>query len=212
MEKQIHPNDQHLSDFGAGISLWYHPTYLTEEVQQQLVSYLNTFLFCEVAYPKFGQVRKTPRLTYCYGQWESQSVASYRGKSFQTEPIPIWLQQLKAPIEEYFGLTFNAVIMNKYVDGQHQIGWHKDDEQFLAHQTIASITLGTERDFQFRAGEKTQTHELSLKSGSLTVFGDGLYHSLPKRTKCCGVRYNITFRSVQSAQGIGNYYYYNRGC
>jgi alkylated DNA repair dioxygenase AlkB len=211
MTKQIYSSDKVISSFTSGINAFYHPNYILPEVQTQIIDYLNHFRYSQVHYPKFGKERYTPRQTYCYGQFKNEPIASYRGKSFQTEPIPEWLNQLKTPIEEWVGLDFNAVIMNRYSSGQEYIGWHQDDETFLEHQTIASVTLGADRAFQFRSRPKESIQEITLRSGSLLLFSDGLLHSLPKRARVNTVRYNITFRKVNSNRGIGNYYYYNRG-
>lgn len=204
--KLIHPRDEAFSI----PQVIYQPNYCTPDFILDLKTFLDQFEFCQVEYIKYGQIRKTPRLTYCYGQYNKEPTARYRGVDFSTEPIPQWLLQLKAPIEQFLGCDFNAVIMNKYPTGDHHIGWHQDDESFLEHNTIASLTIGAERPFQFRHLDKGQIHEVELKSGSLLIFNQGLLHSLPKRTRVSGVRYNITFRKVKSGLGIGNYYYYNR--
>jgi alkylated DNA repair dioxygenase AlkB len=205
MSKITYNNDQYIEYFGDGISARYIPNYVAPTLQTQLLNFLPTLPFTRVTYSKFNKLRHTPRLTWCYGQ--INETASYRGKTFKTEAIPQWLMDLKRPIEQYCGVDFNAVLLNKYQDGSDFINWHVDDEKFLDHHIVASITIGAERDFQMRGTEKGTIHELKLKSGSLLIFNDAL-HSLPKRSNTNGVRFNITFRKVKD---IGNYYYYNRG-
>lgn len=207
MQKRVYSSDELLSVKQC----YYQPNYVEPDLEADLIAFLDQFEYSHVHYPKFGKERYTPRQTWCYGQYNNEQVASYRGQSFNTEPIPFWLQQLKAPIEKFLGVDFNAVIMNKYRDGQDHINWHQDDEKFLEHTVIASISLGCERDFQFRRQMTDSIEEITLRSGSLLVFSEGLHHALPKRTRVSGTRYNITFRKVGSNLGIGNYYYYNRG-
>lgn len=208
MSKIVHANDQ-VIEF-LDLNAQYLPNYVSLELQQYLLNFLPTLPWTRVAYDKFGESRSTPRLTWCYGQFASIPTASYKGRTFNTEPIPAWLNDLKAPIEAYLSTDFNAVIINQYTSGQDYISWHQDDEKFLDHHIVASISIGSERDFQMRASEKGTIHEISLKSGSLVIF-NGTLHSLPKRSNQNGVRYNITFRKVKNNIGIGNYYYYNRG-
>lgn len=211
MAKIIYANDKHIKEFGQNIAAEYIPNYVTPMLQQELCDILTSRqTWTRVQYNKFGNLRSTPRLTWCYGQFNGLTTASYKGKSFTTEPIPEWLLHIKSPIEQYLGIDFNAVIINQYPTGEDHIGWHQDDEKFLAHHVVASISLGSERAFQMRPYEKGIIHEISLKTGSLVIF-NGVLHSLPKRANVNGVRYNITFRKVKDNNGIGNYYYYNRG-
>lgn len=209
MSKIIHDNKSPIFNFGEGIKACYISHFITLELQSQLIEYLDQFPYCQITYNKYGKIRQTPRLTYCYGQYNGESTAKYRGKEFQTEAIPEWLLQLKEPIEKYIGCDFNAVIMNKYINGENNISWHQDDESFLEHKIIASISLGQERAFQFKLTEHSQVHEITPISGSLLIF-DSLWHTLPKRAHIDQTRYNITFRKVKDSRGIGNYYYYNR--
>lgn len=208
MSKRQYANDKPIN-FGDGIAAIYIPQYLTPELHDQLVKFLpENVPYTRVSYQKYGKLRNTPRLTWCYGQYNNQDTATYRGKTFKTEPIPDWLLQIKAPIERFIGVTFNTVILNKYTDGKDHIGWHSDDEEFLQHHYIASISIGASRDFQMRVNNGP-IHEIKLKEGSLLVF-DGVKHCLPKRKGCSQTRYNITFRCIKDAKGVGNYYYYNR--
>lgn len=207
MQKHVYPSYELLSR----PQCYYQPNYISSDLEADLIAFLDKFEYTHVHYPKFGKERYTPRQTWCYGQHNEEPVATYRGKSFLTEPIPLWLKQLKAPIEKFLGVDFNAVIMNKYRDGKDHIGWHQDDEKFLAHTIIASLSLGCERDFQFRTDMSHPIEQITMRSGSLLVFKDGLHHSLPKRAGVSDTRYNITFRKVANNLGIGNYYYYNRG-
>ena len=211
MARITHHNDSIITDFGDGIQAYYSNEFITSDGMELLPHLLMQVPFTRVKYNKFGQVRVTPRFTWCYGQFNGEKTARYRGKNFETEVIPDWLNQLRENIEEITGRKFNAVLLNRYVNGTDYINWHKDDESFLDHKMVASISLGEERDFQFKATERGRVHQITLKSGSLFIFDEGLYHSLPKRKRINNVRYNITFRCVNSNNGIGNYYYYNRG-
>jgi alkylated DNA repair dioxygenase AlkB len=220
MNKVFYGQEQHIKKFADNIPAEYIPEYLSPLVQEDLYNFLSshypsykgipTVPFVRVQYDKFAQLRSTPRLTWCYGQFNGNETASYRGRTFKTEPIPQWLIDLKTPIEEYLGIDFNAVIINKYQSGEDHINWHQDDEKFLEHHVVASISIGAERIFQMRDSEKGIIHEIQLKNGSLVIF-DGVRHSLPKRANVKGIRFNITFRKVKDNNGIGNYYYYSRG-
>ena len=214
--KWIYDQNQTIKKFRGCDNQEINASYFPQAIQTQSIddwmSQLTKVPFRQVQYNKFGTLRKTPRQTYCYGQYQCEPTAKYRGHSFETEAFPNWLIPLKEKVEQLTNRQYNAVIINQYVNGQNHISWHADSEPFLAHQMIASITLGQERDFQFRKSPQDIIHEISLQSGSLMVFDEGLLHCLPKRANQNGTRYNITFRCVKNSTGIGNYYYYNRGC
>jgi alkylated DNA repair dioxygenase AlkB len=210
-KKIIYDSNQIIQEFDKDLNASYFPQFLETLLINSCLIKLSQVPFCQVTYHKYGKVVKTPRQTCCYGQYNDQSTAKYRGREFQTITIPDWLVELKEKIEHVTNRKYNAVILNKYIDGHQHISWHADSESFLEHHMIASLTFGHSRDFQFRKSSQDKIREISMKSGSLLVFDEGLLHCLPKRTNQYGIRYNITFRCVKNSLGIGNYYYYNRG-
>jgi alkylated DNA repair dioxygenase AlkB len=210
-QQVVHSSDNVITTFGDGITAAFYPNFLGSELSTDLYKALQEVPFTRVAYPKYGTVRRTPRMTYCYGQHAGEPVARYRGKDFATEPVPLWLQPLQTAIEAATQRTYNAVILNYYPDGDNYINWHQDDETFLGHQMVASVSLGQSRDFLFKATKTAPVHRITLTPGSLFVIDQGLWHALPKRARVTQPRYNITFRNVATSTGVGNYYYYNRG-
>lgn len=206
-----HDNSDFIIDFGDDINAMFIPDFICEDDLVKYFDNLSKVPFCRVTYQKYGKTRSTPRSTYCYGQYNGLTSARYRGKEFPTETIPEWLESLKKEVEMVTLCDYNAVLINKYENGADYICWHQDDESFLEHKTVASISIGCERDFMFKAVEKGQVHKIKLSNGSLFVLNDGLWHHIPKRANAKSIRYNITFRKVKDNNGIGNYYYYNRG-
>lgn len=150
-----------------------------------------------------------------------KSIVSYRGLDFESEVMPPWLEALAqycrsiAIMNWGFDSEFNSVIIGKYDDGEDSIGFHEDSESFLANTFCANVTLGTERDFQFKMinadGSKT-VHEIKLGHKSVFFF-NALEHALPKRAgvKAGQIRYSISFRNMANDVGIGNSFYYCRG-
>ena len=159
-------------------------------------------------------------------------IVSYRGLNFRADAMPPVLEKLSqfcrltAILNYGFDPCYNSVIIGKYVDGSDEIGFHFDPEDFLEHTFCANVTLGFDRDFQFKIEpqhllpnkdgvrpEKSQTHELKLSHKSLFFFS-GLEHALPKRVGHKpedGVRYSISFRNMRNDVGVGNSMYYCRG-
>ncbi|KAJ6257598.1 hypothetical protein Dda_7384 [Drechslerella dactyloides] len=147
----------------------------------------------------------------------------YRGCVCPPRPIPACLEVLKNLVERETGDTFNFILVNYYASSADSIAYHSDDETFLGpNPTIASLSLGTTRDFLMKhKSDKTQTLKLPLTNGELLVMRGATQrkwlHSIPKRTATTtgtwtsGGRINITFRNGRSPACTQNYYRYNVG-
>ncbi|CAK9107978.1 unnamed protein product [Durusdinium trenchii] len=100
----------------------------------------------------FGKDYDEPRLTCYFGE------KAYKYSNRIIEPLP-WsrspvLQEIKALVENMTGESFNSVLCNRYRNGEDAMGWHSDNEQVYGPKpTIASVTLGAERDFDLREGK-----------------------------------------------------------
>ncbi|CAL5871633.1 uncharacterized protein PFLUO_LOCUS5886 [Penicillium psychrofluorescens] len=63
-------------------------------------------------------------------------------------PIPTCLDLLRKQVEDISQTTYNICLVNYYASGEDSIAFHSDDERFLgSNPTIASLSLGAERDF-----------------------------------------------------------------
>lgn len=82
------------------------------------------------------------------------------------------------------------------------MGWHADDEPELGvNPLIASVNFGETRDFVLRRNdEPRQKIVIPLQHGTLLVMGGALQHywqhSVPKRKRVKGSRFNLTFRTI----------------
>lgn len=150
----------------------------------------------------FGKQYEEPRLTCYFGDKEY----TYSGRT--VKPLP-WsratiLQEIKKRVEQTTGETFNSVLCNRYRNGSDTVGWHADNESIYGPKpTIASVTLGAERDFDLREGKGgtgAGRLRIRLAHGSLLVMSgatqDRWQHSLPRRTTVKDERINLTFRRV----------------
>jgi alkylated DNA repair dioxygenase AlkB len=118
-------------------------------------------------------------------------------------------------ISQELGCKLNYAFVNVYRDGDHlkkdHIGWHKDSESTIVvndkgETTIASISLGDERNFQMRvAYEKGETSTsittVKLHHGSLCTMEKQMQvfckHQVPPFKDAKGPRVNITFRHMK---------------
>jgi alkylated DNA repair dioxygenase AlkB len=118
-----------------------------------------------------------------------------------TGPFPAIVERLRERAESLSGATFNAALANLYRNGRDSVGWHSDNEAGLGNcATIASLSLGGERRFQFRHRKTKQTITLGLRMGHwLIMAGDTQcfwVHQVPKSAAAVAPRVNLTFRHM----------------
>lgn len=148
----------------------------------------------------YGKSIPLPRLT----SWYADSGKSYTYSGITSHPNE-WnkgLLYIKEKIETVTALTFNSVLLNWYRSGEDHMGWHADDEKELGRNpVIASVNFGEARDFVIRRiDDPSKKILIPLRHGTLLVMGGELQHywqhSVPKRKKVKGSRFNLTFRSI----------------
>ena len=148
----------------------------------------------------YGRSVQVPRLVAWYG--DAQASYRYSGKAHDPLPWTSELLELRAMLKSRLKVEFNAVLLNLYRNGHDSMSWHADDEPELGEQpVIASVSLGAERDFQFRnRHDPSLKNSLSLPNGSLLVMHNDCQrnwqHQLPKRKRCSEARVNLTFRKI----------------
>lgn len=148
----------------------------------------------------YGNIIPLPRLTAWYG--DSGKSYTYSGIASSANEWNAGLLYLKQEIERCAGVDFNSVLLNWYRDGEDSLNWHADDEKELGvNPFIASANFGETRDFIVRKNDDpTKKLILPLKHGTLLLMGGELQHfwqhSVPKRKKVRGSRFNLTFRRI----------------
>lgn len=205
----------YLNEHGADVV--YMPRFLSPEE----ASFFYEQLLAQVAFdpPEKTAIRRPfskekvpiPRLQGAYGD----PGTSYRFSGITVEARP-WLPillELREILERRSGCTPNFVLLNYYRCGRDSMGWHSDDEKDLGPRPeIASLSLGSVRDFQFRHKEDFKkknrnrtlhTVTLPLEHGSLLIMrhptNRNWKHQLPKRTGRAagpGGRLNLTWRTM----------------
>jgi len=148
----------------------------------------------------FGNIVSEPRKS----AWHSDGVTySYSGVQRVAHPLTPLLRDLAAQCSAVTNTEFNGVLVNYYKDGNDHLGWHADNEMVNGPEpTIASVSLGSERRFDFRHNDTGEMVKVLLPHGSLLVMS-GLsqtcwQHRIPKETHLTEPRINLTFRRVLS--------------
>lgn len=185
-----------------GSLLRYEPSFASPGEARQWLAALQGGLAWEQGSVKlFGKQLPEPRLTCYYG--DPGLAYTYTGRTVRPHP---WsecptLELIRRRVEGATGARFNTVLCNRYRGGNDCMGLHADDEAVYGPApTIASLSLGAERDFDIRLRQGTARHRISLRSGSLLVMAgrmqDFWKHGVPRRKRVTEERINLTFRRI----------------
>jgi alkylated DNA repair dioxygenase AlkB len=147
----------------------------------------------------FGKHIVTARKVAWYG--DSNFSYSYSGTTKHALAWTPELAALKSLVEQLTGTPFNSCLLNLYHDGNEGMAWHSDDEKSLGKDsTIASVSLGAEREFRLKHKRGEDKISVLLESGSLLVMKGTTQshwlHCVPKSKKIQTPRINLTFRSM----------------
>lgn len=103
---------------------------------------------------------------------------------------------------------FNYCLLNHYRNGEEYMGYHADHESTLhPHYPIASVSLGSARNFDIRArtkdanGKKLRLDRIPLGDGDLLLMFPPMQeyyeHGIPVEKRVAEDRINLTFRCVK---------------
>ena len=181
--------------------VYLYNNFLLEEIPNQLYAQLfNEIEWRQEGMKMYGKYLDFPRLTAWYG--EEGKVYKYSGLVNVPLPFTHLLNELKKAVEKAADSTFNAALLNLYRNEKDSMGWHSDDDPELGiNPVIASLSFGETRTFQFKHKRVPKTTKsLLLTNNSLLIMSDSTQHNwlhqLPKSTKPCQPRINITFRRI----------------
>lgn len=187
--------------------VYYHPfAFSKEEIEAHFHDLSNEISWQQDVVKLFGKTYITDRKVAWYA--EKPFIYRYSGQSKTALPFSPTLLDIKSRVEKITGAEYNACLLNYYHNGSEGMGWHSDNEKSIRpNSSIASVSLGVSRKFQFK--HKTHSHkfDLILDSGSvLDMRGETQefwLHALPKSKKVLGTRINLTFRKMADSCEIG---------
>lgn len=148
----------------------------------------------------YGKEVPLPRLTSWYG--DTGNNYTYSGITSKPNPWNEGLLYIKKEIEKIAQEKFNSVLLNWYRNGEDYLNWHADDEKDLGkNPVIASVNFGETRDFVIRRNDdQSRKIIMPLSHGTLLIMKGELQHfwqhSVPKRKRVTGSRFNLTFRNI----------------
>jgi len=116
------------------------------------------------------------------------------------DPFTPELGAAKAKLENFVGVEFAFVLINRYRDGRDSVAWHSDRQiPTLRCPVIGSLTLGATRAFDLRSKrDRSRIISIDLDHGDLLVMRgetqSNWEHRVAKDTRIAGERLNLTFR------------------
>lgn len=178
----------------------YHPMAFSPEEIHAFFACLSAEINWQQDIVKlFGKTYITDRKVAWYA--EKPFIYRYSGQSKIALAFSQTLIDIKLRVEKLTGSEYNACLLNFYHSGSEGMGWHSDNEKSICPKSsIASVSLGALRKFQFKHKTQGQKIDLILDSGSvLDMRGETQefwLHALPKNTRIKGERINLTFRKM----------------
>ncbi len=195
---------QPLSDIPRGCWMTYDPRFLEAGHADNLLACL---LRCEDFRKEAPMVNGAPvevdRMSCAFG--DSGLVYRYAGMQRAANPWRADLHRVRDLLKEQTGRVYNFVLLNLYPNGNSGLGWHTDFEGDLEPgHPIATVSLGAERDFQFRLIDRSEdVQSVHLHSGSLLLMEGETQrfyrHAVPKRLRVMEPRISLTFRRVRTS-------------
>lgn len=195
--------DKEQLDLPGGELVLYRTPDLGADYETLFESIRREVAWREEPIQLFGKRYMQPRLL----AWHADEGVTYKYSGIRHDGLP-WtprLSSLRKRIEVLCDAKFNSVLANLYRDHRDSMGLHADDEPELGPQpVIASLSLGEERVFRLkhRFDKTLKPLRLPLPSGTLLIMRGETQanwrHEVPKQSKPCGPRINLTFRYVHA--------------
>lgn len=185
--------------------LTYVPEFLKRHNidQNKLIEQLSSNVTWQQPQIKvYNKWHRIPRLQAWFGDIGVNY--KYSGVVHQATGWPNFIVAIKDKINLQFGTDFNSTLINRYRNGDDKMGWHADNEAELGtHPTVAILSLGCDRDIQFKHLASNQTASMTLASGSLLLMKSGMqsifHHQIPQRKRIDSERISLTFRHIINA-------------
>ena len=190
-------------NLGGGSKIYYKRKLVEED---ESIYMYKKLLDNEIEWEKrevkiYGKTFEQPRLI-SYMASESRLNYKYSGLRLVPKDFTPTVIKIKELVEKESGESFNSCLLNFYRDGSDHVSWHSDNEkEYGKEPTIASFTLGTERDFILKEKINNDNKvKIKLENGSLLIMSgrtqEEWLHQIPKRAGVKTGRINITFRKI----------------
>lgn len=151
-------------------------------------------------YPKSVLYNRIITFNRCIGFFSDVSLGyKYSNQIQKSLPLTDNLKKLLLFINEKYETEFNAILINKYNDGNDYISKHSDNENYLDKMGILAISYGATRIFRIRKKKDNKIiKDINIQSGDIIImkgdFQKVFTHEIPIQKKIIDCRYSFTFR------------------
>jgi len=180
----------------------------TKNFFQSLENEIEYLSSSESSVTVYGKEYNVPRLVAAYG--DNGVKYTYSRRTLSTAPWTPTLLKIKKEIENIKKTKYNFVLVNKYENGEHNMGFHADDEDEIDQSVpICSVSFGASRDFTFLPKQNNDDKlTIPLHDGTVLFMMEPTQkywkHAIPKRRKVKTARINLTFRKIFSENEDGD--------
>lgn len=190
-----------------GAQVYYYKSIIEKEKADEYLNlFTNTFDLTrrKVTFKNDNNESKTGKLnraTCAFGDKSVEKYPSIWGDDLKLSEWTPEMLEIKKKVEEITKHNYNICLCNYYSTSNRTIGWHADREELGDTQSIASISFGGKRTFEFRKkGEIEPCYSIVLESGSLLWMGPGTQENYEHQVSKGGEdeRINLTFRKFHS--------------
>jgi alkylated DNA repair dioxygenase AlkB len=127
---------------------------------------------------------------------------NFSNMTYPETPIPDYLREACASLQERVGFLPNNCLINNYVRGGSTMGFHADSTEELVPGTgVAIVSLGATRTLTFRrTQERDMRWECRLPHGSLLYMPPEVQHEWQHavlKEDGVGQRVSLTFRALR---------------
>lgn len=173
--------------------------YSSEQCLSLLDELITTVVWNDDYCIVLGRKFHIPRLQAWYA--DNGIRYSYSNNLLESQPWIESLLAIKRDVQLKTGHEFNSVLVTFYRNGNDHVNWHADDEDELgSNPTIASLSLGAARTFQYRRKRDGLLGSVILNNGDLLLMQPAFQaeweHCVPSEPAVTGPRINLTFRKV----------------
>jgi alkylated DNA repair dioxygenase AlkB len=154
-------------------------------------------------YERFGKQMHVPRgqASYALGP-ETHYDYPAAGGSPPNYLMYLKLKEITAKVNSVLGTNFNTILLNKYVTGCDNIGFHSDNETgWVTGSGFATLAFGATRDFALKPKEAGPTKLIPHAAGHVIYLPHPMNqhweHSVPVRSGLQQCRISLTFRQIE---------------
>ncbi|KAF7315984.1 Fe2OG dioxygenase domain-containing protein [Mycena indigotica] len=192
-----------------GADVYYVPNFINAGLADAWYEQLEELQFYHPTLKVYGKSVRQNRSIAAYSSSDSLEF-KYSGHQVDMKratDIPPILSTIWQHVSARLGLQFNCILINRYANGDENIGKHRDGKE---NGVIASLSLGAVRKFHLipnRTDTGATTKKWPLANGSLLVMRgatqDNWKHEIPKEPEVKHGRISLTFRQLPEAVAKG---------